>query len=101
MGNTLAGESCADGEFSYITGVRGAHDALVVNTRILEKLIQCHVLLGMSSDYVVELHSGNGEHRLAIHLSVIQPIQEMNSAWTRSGKANAEPPGELSRNRMP
>src|SRR5581483_3601370 len=39
----------------------------------------------------MELHSGDSEHRLSIHVRVIEPIQKMNSSRTGSCNADAEP----------
>ena len=67
------------------------HDALVVRGDIHEQLVQIHILLIMRSDQVVKGVTGNGEHRLAIALGVVQPIQQVNSARTRSRQAHAKP----------
>ena len=49
-------------EFRNILDVCCSHYPLVVNAGIHKKLVEFHILLGLCSDQVVELHSCDGQH---------------------------------------
>ncbi len=70
--------------------VRRAHDPLVVDADVHVELIEGHVLLGLRSDEVMELHAGDGDHGLAIHLGVVESIEQMNAAGAGGRNAGAQ-----------
>jgi len=47
------------------------------------------------ADQVVELKPGDGEHRRAVELRVVKPVQEMNPARPGGRQANTELAGIL------
>jgi hypothetical protein len=65
------GERGAAGEVRQVLDVRRSHHALVILRDVHKSLVEFDVLLRESSDQVVKLHSGDGEHRSAVELGVI------------------------------
>ena len=43
------------------------------------KFVERHILLGVSSDQVVELQAGDSQHRRTIHLRVVEAVQQVDS----------------------
>ncbi len=67
-----------------------SHNAFVEDSNIHEKFVQRNVLLRERADEVVKLKPGNGQHRLAVELGVVESIQKMNPAGPGSGKTNSK-----------
>src|SRR3979490_858729 len=95
MRHTMPARSGSAGELHDVFDMRRPHDAGVVDTDIHEQLVELDVLLGVGVHEVVILQTGDGEHGRAVELGVIEPVQQMNATWTRSGEANAQSAGEL------
>src|SRR5581483_2759669 len=93
--NASAGQSASDGQFRYVSGMCRAHDALVVDGDVFKQLVERHILLRVRSNQVVKLQAGDRQDRLAVHLGVIQAIQQMDSAGAGGGDTNAEFAGEF------
>jgi hypothetical protein len=49
----------------------------------------------MGADQVVVLQAGDGEHRLAVELGVVEAVQQVQPARPGSGEAHAQPAGEF------
>ena len=75
--------------------VRGAEDLLVVDGDVLEQRQQVDFLLIVRADQVVVRLAGDREHRRAVHLGVVQAVQQVDGAGARGGEADAEPAGVL------
>src|SRR5205814_3193160 len=73
--------------------MRRAHDARVVDAGIDEGLVELDVLLREGVDEIVKLQAGDRQHRGAVELRVIEPVEQMNAARPRGREANAEPSG--------
>src|SRR5438874_8413410 len=71
------------------------HHAFVVHARVHKKFIEGDILLGVSSDQIVKLQTGDCEHGLVIKFCVVKAVQEMNSAGTRGRQAHTKPAGEF------
>ena len=73
----------------------GAHDTFVVDAHVHEELIQCDILLGVSTNQIVILQAGYCQHRLFVELGVVQAVQQVDS--TRAGGCNthSQAPGVL------
>lgn len=83
-------QSCADREIGHAFHMGSAHDSLVVDRHIHEELIQCYVLLGKRTNQIAVLKSCDRKNRSMIHLRVVEPIQEMNTAGTGGGNTHPE-----------
>src|SRR5438876_4702811 len=77
----------------HIHHVIGAGNPLVVGGNVHVKLVEIDVLLIMRTDQVVKRVSGDGEHGLSVALSVVETVQQMNSARTRGRQAHAKSAG--------
>jgi len=75
VGYTALFDCGADGEVGDGFHVRTAHHAVVVNGDVDEKLVKLDVLLLEGTGDVVELHAGDSEYRLLIHLGVIETVE--------------------------
>ena len=64
----------------HVLDVRQAHHAGAVDRDVHEDAVEIDILLGVRVDQVVEVMPGDGEHRLAIHLGVVQAIEQMDAA---------------------
>jgi hypothetical protein len=95
VGDAALHDGGANRQVNHIFHVRRIHDALVVTGDINEELIELHVLLGKGSGNVLELHAGDGEDGLLIHLRIVETVEKMNAAGTGGGETHAETPGEL------
>ena len=83
-------ECSAAGQIGHHFHVRRSHHTFVVGCDVDEQLVGLHVLLRMGPDQVVVREAGDGEHRLAIQLGVVQPVEQMDRAWPGGGQADAE-----------
>ena len=92
--NAAVGEGVAAGEVRDLLDVGGAHHPGVV-TATSAKTDGGHVLLAVGIHQVVVLVPGDGEDGLAVHLGVVQAVQEVEGAGARGRQAHAEFPGEL------
>src|SRR5262249_5862964 len=75
--------------------VRRTHYPRAVDRHIYEDAVEIDVLLRMRVDQVVIMVAGNREHRLPIHLGIIETVEEVNAPRAGGGQAAAELPGEL------
>ena len=91
--DAAVGNRSATRQINDILNMRGAHDALVVDADIHVKLVERHILLGVSADQVVELQACDRQHRRTIHLRVVEAIQQVDSTRAGGGEADAEFPG--------
>ncbi len=73
----------------------GSHDALIVRGNIDVQFVEIDILLVMGSDQVVKSMAGDREHRLAIAFRVVQPVEKMDAARSRSGDTNPEASAEF------
>ena len=85
------GESRAASKLGHVFDVGRSHDPRIVDADIHEELVQLHILLGVGVKKVMELKTGNRDHRRAIELGVVKAIQEVNSARTRRSEAATQP----------
>ena len=95
VGHAAPAHGRADGLVDRIIDVRRADDALVVNGHVHEELDQVHVLLEVGADEVVEGVPGDGQHRHAIALGVVETVEQVDAAWPGGGQAHAEVAGVL------
>ncbi len=79
-----------------VDDVARTHHALVVDRDIHEDLGQVDVLLIVRANQVVEGVPGDRQHRLVVHLGVVEPIEQVDAAGARRRQADAKPPGVLS-----
>ena len=89
VGNPATAHGSAAGKLDDILDMRRSHDARVVDADIHEQLVELHILLGVGGHEVVILQAGNGEHRCAVELGVVEPVQQMDAARTRGGQADS------------
>ena len=68
----------------------GPHHPRVVDGDVLEDLVEVEVLLGEGVDQIVIMMSGDGEHRLAVHLGVIEAVEQVDAARAGGGETDAE-----------
>jgi len=59
----------------------------VENGNIHKELVGRNILLRVSSNQVVELQSGDGQHWLPVELGVVESVQQMDSSRPRRGQA--------------
>ena len=81
--------------------VPGAEDLLVVDGDVLEERQQVDFLLVARADQVVVGLAGDREHRRAVHLGVVEAVEQVDRARARGGEADAEPAGDTWRSRTP
>ena len=79
----------------HVLDVGDAHHPGAVEGDVGEHPVEVHVLLGAGVDQVVEVVAGDGEHRLAVELGVVEAVQEVQPAGAAGGQADAEFAGEL------
>ena len=60
----------------------GSENLLVVDRDIFEEREQIDFLLIVRADQIVVRLAGNREHRRAVHLRVVETVQQMNGAGT-------------------
>jgi hypothetical protein len=89
------GERRAAGRVGHRLHVRSAHDADAVVRDVGEQLVEFDVLLRVCADQVVRRHPGDGQHRLAVELRVVQAVEQMDAPRARCRQTDAEPAGEL------
>ena len=70
-----------------------AEDLLVEDGDVLEEREEIHFLLVTRADEVVVGLTRQGEHRRAVHLRVVEAVEQMNRAGPGGRKADAEPTG--------
>src|SRR4051812_19687083 len=73
----------------------GAHHAFIEYGDIGEELVERHVLLCVGPDEIVKLQAGDGDHRLAVEFSIVEPIQKVDSTRAGGGNADADPACEF------
>jgi hypothetical protein len=83
------------GELHDVLNMRWPHDAAVVHACVHEELIELDVLLCVRRDKIVILQPGNGEHRRAIDLGVVEAVQKVNAAGAGGSQTDAESSGQL------
>ena len=72
--------------------VARAHDLLVVDRDVFEERQQVDFLLVLRAEKIVIRLTGDREHRRAIHLGVVQSVEEMDRARTRRRETDAKLP---------
>ena len=75
-------KSNSHGEIDHIFDMIRSHDALIVGSDIHVQPIERDILLSVGSNQIVKLQARECQHRLPIHLGVVQSVQQMNSAGT-------------------
>src|SRR5687767_3042024 len=90
MSHASLRQRCAASLVREVFYVIGSHHALVEDTCIDEKLIELHILLGEGPDQIVIMQTGESQHRLAVELGIVQPIEEMDAAGSRCGKTHTK-----------
>jgi hypothetical protein len=75
--------------------VTRAKDLLVVDGDVLEQRQQVHFLLIMRTDQIVIGLAGQREDRSAVHLRVVQTVQEMDRTRARRRQAHPKSAGVL------
>ena len=73
--------------------VTGAEDLLVIDSDVFEERQQIDFLLIASADEIVIGLAGNRQNGGAVHLCVVQAVQQMNRARPGRGQTDAEPAG--------
>ena len=89
------GQRGATGEVHHVLHVRGVHDARVVLAHVDVEPVQLDVLLLVGVDEVGIGQTGDGDHRLAVQLGVVETVQEVDAPGAGGGQTHPEPPGEL------
>ena len=85
------GERRAAGEFDDVLGVGRTHDAAVIDAHVHEQLVELDILLGVGVQQIMVLKARDGDDGLAVELSVVETVEEVDAAGTRGGNAGAEP----------
>ena len=85
------GERRAAGELDDVLGVGRAHDAAVIDAHVHEQLVELDILLGVGVQQIMVLKARDGDDGLAVELSVVKTVEEVDAAGTRGGDAGAEP----------
>src|ERR1700676_994599 len=88
-------KSDANGEIDYVLDMSRPHDALIASGDIHVETVERDILLGVGSDQVVELQAGNRQYGLAIHLGIVEAVQQVNAAGTGSGQTYTQLAGEF------
>lgn len=84
-----------DGHIDDIQDMRRPIDLFVVSRHVDKRFIEIDILLIVRADQVMVGMAGNGEHRLAIAFSIVQPIDQMQATGTRGGQADSQAMSEL------
>ncbi len=95
VGDGVLREGRFDSLVHDVVDVRRPHDPFVVGRHVREKLVEADILLIIRANEVVKGMAGDGQHRLAVALGVVEAVEQMYSAGPRSGHADAEPVGEF------
>ncbi len=95
VGDAAAAPGRSDRLVDDVVDVGRPHDALVVDGHVHEQLVEVHVLLVVRADQVVKGVAGDGQHRLAVALGVVQAVEQVDAARPGGGHADAEPAGVL------
>src|SRR5581483_6381003 len=80
-------------QVAYLCGRAGHMD--VLGSDVLKEADEVHLLLVIAAEAGALLLADDGEHRLVVHLRVVETIQEMDRARTGGGEADADFAGEL------
>jgi hypothetical protein len=93
--DAFAREGRPTSEFRNITGMSGAHDALVVNRHVDKQPIERDVLLCVRTNQIMELKASDSQHGLAVQLGVVETVEQVNASRSGCCQTNAEFAGKL------
>jgi hypothetical protein len=94
-GHPAAGQRGLERPVEHVPHLCRVHDRLAEFRHVREQIVQGNFLLVVGSLGDALLLAHNRDHRLMGQLGVIQPVQQMDCAWTRGGHAAADLSGEL------
>src|ERR1700735_1510045 len=72
-----------------------AEDGGIIKRDAPHQFDRIDILHEPSANQVVESETGDGDDRGTVHLGIVQPVQQMDSAWARSGDAGTKLAGML------
>jgi hypothetical protein len=95
-GRAALGRCDAHGAIDDMPRLRGRVDGVHVLARdVGEERFQRHFLLIAAADRGESLLADDGDYRLMVELRVVQAVEQVDRAGTRSGQTNADLAGEL------
>jgi hypothetical protein len=95
VGDAAAGQRVPAGEVGHVADVFGPHDARTVNGHVREDAVQVEVLLRVRVDEVVEVVAGDCQDGLAVHLRIVQAVEEVDAPGAGRRQADTKPAGVL------
>ncbi len=88
-------QGIAAGEIDDVLDMLRRHEPLVVGGHILKEVILVDVLQVMRADQVVIGHPGDRQHRGAVDLRIVKPVEQVHRAGGRGRENDTEPAGEF------
>jgi hypothetical protein len=85
----------ATSEINQIFDVHRTHHALVEDADVDKEFVERDVLLRVGADQIVVLEAGDGEHRSAIQLCVVESVEQVNASGTGGCETHSQLAGEL------
>jgi hypothetical protein len=80
MGDAAIRERGSASQLGDILHVLRAHAARVVDAYIHEEFVELDILLASRFGQVMELHTRDREHWLAVQLRIVQPVEQMDAS---------------------
>src|SRR5262252_8746523 len=78
MSYAVIGECRPTSQVRNVLDMRRAHNAFVEHGDIHEELVEGDILLGVCTDKIVKLKTGDRQYWLSVELGIVEPIQKMN-----------------------
>ena len=95
MRDSAIRQRSADCQINHVLYMGWPHDALVVGRYVRIELVEGYILLRVCADQVMKLKAGERQHRCAVHLGVVQSVQQMNASGPRGRQTHTQPPGKF------
>ena len=95
MGHAAIAERVLDGRIHDVVDMHWPHDALVVDGNIHKDFGQIDILLIVGANQVMKGMPRDRQHRLIVHLGVIETVEQMDATRARGRQTDAQPSGIL------
>src|ERR1051326_3104828 len=89
VSHSVVRKSGPTGQVGNILHVSGTHDAFVEHGDIHVELVERYILLGKCANEIVKLKTCNRQYGLSVELGIVESVQKMNTARTRSSETDA------------